>query len=109
MYCNIETLKLALDKGFTYCTCSNGGYPDCICESKGYGNVRLDDVITWLREKHEIIVSNGVWEYENGFLYNALILEKEMDDDHKHICPMDYTSWYESLEVGFIYALKLIK
>lgn len=53
MYCSTETLKLAFAKGYTKCSCTLGGYPDCICDGVPYGNVRLDDVQRWLREKHD--------------------------------------------------------
>lgn len=54
IYCTAEVLKLAFKKGYTKCTCSAGGYPECICDNIPYGNVRLDDIQKWLRDNKDI-------------------------------------------------------
>lgn len=72
MYCNHNTLKLALEKGFTYCTCSNGGYPDCICYNSVYSKVRLDDISNWLRVTHCLNI-NIVAPFDNMFKWQGFV------------------------------------
>lgn len=104
MYCNKATLKLALDKGFTYCTCSNGGYPDCICESKVYGNVRLEDVQRWVRKKHLIHICID-W-MDNNTYFPELVSPKFTE--FMEGSEGEYFTYDEALEAAIVEALNLI-
>ena len=111
MYCKPELLKLAFAKGYTRCSCSNGGYPDCICDMVPYGNVRLDDVQRWLRNTHTIDIS--IWiRFDDT--YGAVIHQqrerpKGFEELITKVTYENHRCLYETtLESAINYSLRLI-
>ena len=111
MYCSTETLKLALAKGYTRCTCSAGGYPDCICEGIPYINIRLDDIQRWLYTKNFfIMLFTDFVGYQMEYAIKKFAWEvARFDTSYNLGCDgYPFTTPDDALEAGIIHALELI-
>ena len=84
MYCKRETVDLAVEKGFKYCTCACGGWPACICGDLIFAPVRLHDIQRWLRDQHkyhiEVMLEDGT-PY-TSFYYRVMKLGKYFTQSH---------------------------
>lgn len=110
MYVNRDTVELAISKGYKHCTCSNGGYPDCICGNEIYCPVRLDDLHTWLRNTHNLYITvdafnnTGKWDWR---IQSIILLAENYNID------WEVDAYFDSYELaynnGLHNALTLIK
>lgn len=107
-----ETSKLALQKGYTHCTCTCGGYPTCICEltnrAIGYVPARHDEVQKWLREDKALHIDV---QHNMHYCWQVRILNIQANDiPPRNIVEdwliYDHGTYEEALEAGIINALE---
>ena len=98
MYANKQTVELAVSKGYKHCTCTDGGYPGCLCGKGVYSPIRLDDIQRWIRNKHnyhiEVMLEDDT-PY-TSFYYRVMKLRQYFTQSHHGLVSLSYDDVLEA-------------